>query len=297
MFSADEVYSQYQYSFCEISEFQNGVHTCLSESIRTVDVSPIQPPFLYNNQCTSIMLISYIPVYVFVYAIEFVGNILLTGYLLCMDYENIPKWLRVGVKGVFWPNHNWYITESDSDFMLNATEIIYFDILKHLVVFVTFAMACPYLAIILLLTVLMKLYLWRFVIGRFAYEKICKINGGEGEQDDGLALVKSACVPIIASLEVNMRPIVMSSAVLYSFICWDIAGDDIGWRESFWAPMTILIFPILLWTSLCLFERWENWKNAFIIAIVDAEVHDNTSGSSLNPMLSANGGIELKDET
>jgi hypothetical protein len=48
-------------------------------------------------------------------------------------------------------------------------------------------------------------------------------------------------------LEDCMRPIVLSSAVFFACICWDMAGDKVGWRGSFWAPASVMMVPVLLW--------------------------------------------------
>jgi hypothetical protein len=43
-----------------------------------------------------------------------------------------------------------------------------------------------------------------------------------------------------------MWPIVLSSAVFFGFICWDMAGDENGWRAALWAPFAVMSVPILL---------------------------------------------------
>jgi hypothetical protein len=47
-------------------------------------------------------------------------------------------------------------------------------------------------------------------------------------------------------LEGCMRPIVLSSAVFFAFVCWDLAGDEVDWRGSIWAPVTVLMVPVVL---------------------------------------------------
>jgi hypothetical protein len=251
----DEVTSQYKYAYCYLFNFEDGALVCAQEAIRTVYVSPLRPPFLYNNLCTSTILTSYIPVYVFEYAIQLLVSILLVTILTSIEYSSFPIWLQKGLHGVFWPNQQWikdFIVPRD---LLKATEIISFDILNHLAVFVTFGISSPFLAVILIFSVCLKLHLWRMIIGRFVYsrlsvrENICNIDrdNKESSRDDGIATLSIACLPIMEMLEHCIRPIVLSSAVFFAFICWDVAGDEVGWRASVWAPLTVLTIPLLLW--------------------------------------------------
>lgn len=234
-------------------------------STRIVYVSPLRPPFLYNNLCTSTILTKYIPVYVFVYAIQLLVSVLQVIVLTSVDYGRIPRLLHRGLHGVFWPGHVWNANSIVPRDILKATEIISFDILNHLAVFTTFGLSSPYLAFILILSVWLKLRVWRVMISRFVYTRLSQSRevlshyelGGRGEgvrginnDDDGLFILNLACLPIVEMLENCMRPIVLSSAVFFAFICWDMAGDEIGWREAFWAPVVILIFPVLLWGGL-----------------------------------------------
>jgi hypothetical protein len=209
---------------------------------------------LYNNLCTSTILTSYIPVYVFVYAIQLLVSVLLVVVLTSVEYTSLPRWLQKGLHGVFWPGHEWISDRIVPRDLLKATEIISFDILNHLAVFVTFGISSPYLAVILIFSVCLKLYIWRMIIGRFAYtrscpnsESICNIGGYKESGDDGLASLSLACLPIMDMLEDCMRPIVLSSAVFFACICWDMAGDKVDWRASFWAPASVMMVPVLLW--------------------------------------------------
>jgi hypothetical protein len=79
--------------------------------------------------------------------------------------------------------------------------------------------------------------------------------GGQQESGDvGLSMLSMACLPILDMLEGCMRPIVLSSALFFAFVCWDIAADVNGWQGALWAPLTVLSIPLLLWCCVVLFR-------------------------------------------
>ena len=250
--------------FCEIYEYSDGSEMCVSESFRTVYVSPIQPPFLYNNQCTSTILTRFIPVYVFMYAIQFVVTLFLATMLTLVRYNSIPHWMRKVLPGVFWPYHDW---DHDNNIsprdMLKTTQIISFDILNHLTIFITFGIACPYLALILLVAVTLKLSMWRLIISRFVYERATMekecVNKNSSEGKNIVLCLSSACEPISDLMEDNLRPIISSSALFYAVLCWDVVGDEVGLRYSLWAPVSVLALPAIVWV-IFLFRQWRAAK-------------------------------------
>lgn len=255
-----EVKSQYDYTYCAYTIFDGFVSYCGEEATRTVYVSPLRPPFSYNNLCTSTILTNYIPVYVFVYAIQLLVIVLQVTVLASVKYTSLPKLLQRGLHGVFWPNHEWVSSRVEPRGILKATEIVSFDILNHLAVFLTFGISSPYLALILIISVCLKLYMWRVVIGRFTYVRsppsidcgqIAVDDGMCGsEGDSGLSTLSVACLPILDMLEDNIWPIVVSSSMFFAVICWDMAGDKVDWIGSLWAPVIVLLIPLFLWSYI-----------------------------------------------
>jgi len=251
---------------------------------------------LYNNLCTSTILTSYIPVYVFVYTIQLLVSILVVVVLTSVEYTSLPAWLQKGLHGVFWPGHEWVSDLLVPRDLLKATEIISFDILSHLAVFVTFGISCPYLAVILIFSVCLKLYMWRMIIGRFVYsrtspnsEAVSSMGGFKESGDDGLSLLSLACLPILDMLEDCMRPIVLSSAVFFSFICWDMAGDEVNWRVAIWAPASVLLVPVVLWGIILAHEKREKKANGDGLVISSGDEGQLQQGvvatsSSVNPL-------------
>ena len=249
----DDVDSQYQYTYCETTRYDARENTtiCTGEALRTVYVSPLQPPFLYNSQCTSTILTSYIPVYIFVYVIQVCVTISLVAISNSVEYKHLPEWVVGRVQGVLWSEHEWVCSRSCPGEVMKATKIICFDILNHLAVLATFGISSPYLVLILYLAVTLKLYMWRVKIGQFVYQRTatkCSPGGGDIKRidDDGVSVLQLDCLQIMVMIEENLRPIIVCSAAFYFFICWDMTSDDLGWRASFWAPVSIFVLTILL---------------------------------------------------
>ena len=69
--------------------------------------------------------------------------------------------------------------------------------------------------------------------------------------DDALMLLGEACFPIIEMFESCLRPIVLSSALFFAFLCWDVTGDRLPMHRSMWAPLSV--FSCLVLFLAC---RW-----------------------------------------
>lgn len=60
-----EVLSSYSYSYCYIPIVVNDTSACMASIVRQNDVAALIPPFNYNYQCGSVVLTSYIPVFIY----------------------------------------------------------------------------------------------------------------------------------------------------------------------------------------------------------------------------------------
>ena len=248
MVAPDEVESQYQYTFCEFTRYDGNTTVCALESLRTVYVSPLRPPFLYNNQCTSTIIRSYVPVFLYVYSIQLIATVAMVGVLTSVDYLSVPSFVRQRLYGIYWPSHDWVPDRTLPRDMIKAGTIINFDILSHLAVFVTFGISSPYLAFVLTFVVCVKLHIWQIVVGRFVHYQQKRVNDGEfaAQSKRILSLVNWACIPVLKTISGNMKPIVLSSGLFYGFVCWDMVGDEVGWRMSAWVPTSVISISILL---------------------------------------------------
>jgi hypothetical protein len=74
----------------------------------------------------------------------------------------------------------------------------------------------------------------------------------------GLVALAKVAFPLTEVLKQSFWMIMWTSALFFSLVCWDIAGDVEGhvrWVESIWIPITTICYPILLWAISFYFEN------------------------------------------
>ena len=281
---ADEIHSTYSYEYCSLMVFNfDGLPSqCAIYQIQTVIVAPLVPPFSYNNLCSSVLLTRFIPVYILVHSFQIMLPFIQVWVFMMTRYSSFPKYIQPVLNGVFWPHH-WsrkphssvsagIVCEmSDPHHLLKANRIISSDILNHLLVFCTFGMCSPFLALIMVVSVSLKHRMWVMLIGRFVHSRVVgstsaksdidtNANAGTGADvvsdsseridvgdDNALVALSAACVPILDIVSGCVWPVVFSSGLFFSFLCWDVLGDDIGWKEALWAPALILGLCACMW--------------------------------------------------
>lgn len=336
----DEVSSTYEYQYCmyQVNEVDGSV-TCRDYGIEVVEVAPLVPPFSYNNLCSSALLTSFIPVFIFVYSFQVMLPIIQLCLFTSSQYTFFPKAVRKLLFGIFWPDF-WRThgaatsagtsagassistavdadnvndeDERDSNIaeplkLLKANRIISTDILSPLLVFCTFGICSPFLAVIMLVSVSMKLRMWLVLLGRFVYTRFGLGTGSGGAGSAGgdrqsgesssrgittevknekkvhtqthsqvqeqvqeqvqvqvgedtkvdlaLRALGAACVPAVDIVVRCVWPVLWSSSVFFSFLCWDVLNDEVGWREAIWAPVVVLVLPGFLWVCMTLASR------------------------------------------
>ena len=218
------------------------------------------PPFIYNNQCASVILTSYIPVLIFGFAIQIVTCFLLP-FLFCQVEKQTESGLSKivyskTIRGLLWPDF-WLISENpdiakekkaklekDPLIVLNTKSILCFDILNNLMIMLSFGLCSPILAIAVVCTVVSKICVLLLSIGRFLYVL-------RKDSDDSMHFAVAALCkvdfPLTEVLEQSFWVLVWTSALFFSLVCWDIAGDSVGWAASIWIPITTMCYPIVLW--------------------------------------------------
>jgi hypothetical protein len=220
-----------------------------------------------------------------VYILMHSFQVLLPIFLVCVftsnRYTSFPKSLRRVLNGLFWPEH-WNRGESTNDscsdstgmygtsaepfLLLKANRIISSDILNHLLVFCTFGICSPFLAIIMVVSVSLKHLMWVVLIGRFVHYRVTGADSTSGGTDSvgngsacdtivkeraggdqALVALGAACLPVLDIVSGCVWPVVWSSSLFFSFLCWDILGDEVGWKEALWAPAMMLVMCACMW--------------------------------------------------
>lgn len=260
MFEADAVSTPYMFERCDFFELtSSGRIVCSSWTIVPADSAPVIPPFIYSNQCASVLLTSFIPVLIISYSIQ-----LATTLVVPVLYYQLGRLVDLSqlMLGVLWPD-TWLDSESsernksnldnDPTILLNLNSILCFDVLNNGMVMLTFGLCSPALAVAVACVAALKMNLLRLLVGRFT-----SILRGDHSSEDvhfALATLCKMPFPLTEVLQQSFWLFAWSSALFFAMISWDMAGDKEGWFASLWAPVWALCFPAVLWAiGLCVKE-------------------------------------------
>jgi hypothetical protein len=240
---------------------------CLNSTLSSEVGVPVIPPFTYNNQCSSVLLTSYIPVLVIGYSIQLVAlcvmPLLLSQAARVCSSSSSSKTIhrtiihRKVTHGIVWPEFwmsNQSSLEMDPSMLLNSKSLLCFDILNNLMVMHTFGLCSPILAVAATCVAVSKTNMLILLVKRFV-AVVSEVQAGSGstqESDNSMFLV----IGLLAEVNFPLREVLQRafwliawlSAVFVAMMCWDVAGDAVGWDRSVWLPALALFYPALLWT-------------------------------------------------
>jgi hypothetical protein len=227
-----------------------------------VEVVPFVPPFAYNNLCGSVILTSYIPVFIYMYIISILVNAAST-YVCCtyVDYSKCPKFIQNVLTGVMWPHHDWCSAEvSLSPYLLSKqllkVDNIICDILHHAGILLTFGLCCPVLAIAIAVHVSIYVLVLLVVVGRF----VKLIDSGHSN----VTAVKSTVFAALDLASSNsdvyvstcMWEVVWMSSIFCAVLCWDMASDRAYWKPVVWIPASAMSLPLLMWLCYVMLNKY-----------------------------------------
>ena len=268
--TAGAVSTPYSYDTCNAFLNTPDSRVCLAWVQTDVDSATVTPPFVYNNQCASVLLTSYIPVLILGFSMQIVLCFIIPPFL-----SQVGKWInlpaiihRNAMNGILWPEYwlnsddsdlvsrNHVDLEKDPTIIINPLSILCFNILNNLMIMLTFGLCSPVLAVAVACTVVSKMSELLLLIGRFTHV----LRGDCGH----FALVALAKVhfPVTEVLRESFWVMVWTSALFFSLVCWDIASDDVGWAASLWIPVTTISYPLFLWLmTIC--RKYRNAQSFF----------------------------------
>ena len=266
-FANDDIISYYSIDYCDTYTAYYFVKICTADEFQhdNIPIAPLTPPFIYNYQCASSVLTSYIPVYLYIYAflilLPFVYVMLLTQF----KYDELPHVFRLLVHAIVWPKH--FIEDEDvhpSDnesslkfdhFMIFDTrDIVTTDVLNHLIVLLSFGLCSPLLTLAIGLTVYLKLNMWVLLVGRFASYFEYPKQPARLRYAAFHTLSKSY-LSLAQVYHQTMWPLIWSSAIFFAFVGWDFCADEVGWKNSLWVPFLVISVPISMRLFECILKR------------------------------------------
>jgi hypothetical protein len=284
---AEEIVSTYTFRECLTFLYLSDQFFCAALAFTEVSVVPFVPPFSYNYLCTSTLLSAYLPVYIYIYSLQALVYPLAT-YLLAkaVPFDQLPGWVRTKLPGILWPHH-WLAesspgglggdrgrhhdtestmrTKEDKRELASAGTILKTDELmtKHLqgtLVLITFGLCCPPLALTISLSLFISLLQLRCLIGRFLLlrhptlldQTLTSPAAALPSADSALRALKSGIVNLDRSFHHTAWIVVWTSCFFFVLLCWDIAGDEVGWLRSLWVPGVAVGYLL----SITLVVKW-----------------------------------------
>jgi hypothetical protein len=256
---------------------------CSEYAIVEVESASLVPPFTYNNQCGSVLLTSYIPVFLLGYAVQLMLPLIILVSLTCMPFASMPSFVREMCHGIIWPEYwlqggdvlvrNKAIVGSDPSVILNIPTVFCNDVLNNWLSLVTFGLCSPVLAVAIVCSVLLKMSMWVLLVGRFTRCVVLHNGGGDNRSDVGvasigpsgvapsgsvigkssddvvhfaLAALAEVQIPLSEVLSRSFWRLVWCSALFVALLGWDMAADEVGWLQSLWVPLAPLCYALAL---------------------------------------------------
>jgi hypothetical protein len=296
---ANEINSNYKYYLCESWLYSNLDNAqCLSYALVDVEVSPLTPPFTYTNLCGSVIITTYIPIFIYMYIIN-LFFITCVPYILCQytKYSNFPVTLKKLFDGMMWPNHNWFDKTDETNSVTHVTEPrqllkvdnITTDILHHISILITFGLCSPILAMLICVYVCVYVIVLMILLGRFIL-----ISQQNGNISEALLLLDKTSLHSFDYISTGLRFILCMSSIFFALLCLDMACDRVHWNEAVWLPLLSISISISILLFYYLYEEYYMKESTVTIQ----STHQN--GDSLieghkSPQISKD--IELRPST
>jgi hypothetical protein len=247
-FAASNVDSSYTYVNCET--YMGGTTTVDGyQCAPAVQSTSYSPPFNYSFQCSSKLIINYIPVYIIMFiCIGILGPVfhLVTKLLFDYCFKHYPTSCITGALGYTIPP-NLLVLKSldceriDPNFFLFSKLKVTTQITSSLAIIVIFGILFPPLAAVGFFAVIVSTYYEELLLGRLLAE-IHKLD--PLSQQRYLSILERDCSDISESLFLSLRTIIVLSCIVFAYLLFDIWGDENGIVSAIPVVALMLILPI-----------------------------------------------------
>ncbi len=224
------------------------------------------PPFIYSYQCSSAFITTYAPIYILMFVIvTFVSPAVLT--LAGMVIHNrttrtnskvsmmasMAKMLPNIMKPIEFTLNLKQKSGSSCESLLGIfisrrlfdCDVFVVQLINIVAVMVTFGVVFPPIAVISCAALYCVTYFTQSLIGRYVQQ----LRNFMEQHSTAVNLrVISADVLHVKQMFLNsMWMVVPFVVVFYSFLLFDILGDEVGWSRAIWMPVTLVCISLLGW--------------------------------------------------
>jgi hypothetical protein len=137
---------------------------------------------------------------------------------------------------------------------------------QDLLLFATFGLTCPLLGGLILSSIALRILRDQIIIGRYlSYSEQVQGQSPVREREEEKQKTLSPSVVLLSeslghigrAYHYRLWVIVWSSCLFFCFLCWDIAGDEVGFLRAVWVPLACFGYV----TLVRLVIRWQRWQN------------------------------------
>lgn len=232
--------------------------TVCTHTIDNSYTTQFNPAFDYTYECSSALLMAYIPVYLYTYTMLAIFPPILYFILAYIPRRFFPKNFPFKIVQILRPQ-DWN-RDIGCPVVLRSNSIQALFI-QHITIILTFGMASPFLAVIICISMIINTYGWQYIILRFInhgemhpspvfksddiqfilmHENILQ-NDCSDEQmkvqreelNDRLARLESICEESWLSLKNSFWLVFYFCMLFYCFMLFDIVGDAHGLKSAF----------------------------------------------------------------
>lgn len=224
------------------------------------------PSFNYTYECSSALLVAYIPVYVYTYTILSIFPPILYLLIAKIPKHFIPELMIYKIIKILRPQ-DW--DENNKEQVILRANSIQALFVQHITLILTFGLASPFLAVIICIAIFLNTYGWQYIILRFInyrenkstdvflsdgneltsellFESMedtkyhdDKMNLSRNERDEKLSQLEIACKDSWLSLMHSFWLVFYFCMFFYCFVLFDIVGDSHGLDNAILIPIII----------------------------------------------------------
>lgn len=245
--SPDAIDSPYSYDVCSAYNFagsSNGDVDCVEYT--TVQFSQsYTPAFTYSYSCSGYLLISFVPVFVFMaiiitfimpvaeYTMEYIREKGICTQLQSVLNSGKPTAAEANTPKEF----RKYLKKTLNTVKMSGKFVAF------LAVFCTFGLTFPPLGCIVFIQIAAMVYRMQNTYHQIANELIA------AEKLEHLPLLDQQSAHIGSYIRRSVWILLMASALYYSLFVFDIFGDVLAFAGASWAPIVILLIPPGIWIA------------------------------------------------
>jgi Leucine-rich repeat (LRR) protein len=279
--AAENVSSSFKYESCNGETIFDGQIVNVSCVFQYQETS-FTPPFIYSYQCSSKVLMNYVPIYImkFIY-IGFLRALRLmllrVGYSYCLKYfgENSKSFKLFDyctpqiLKDLKLPE-----TFDKSQYLYSRLSLTtHFS--SYFIIVIVFGGLFPPLAIIGCISVILAIYLDQLLLGRLFYKSSQKGSPYDKFYREKL---EEDCDGCHETATISLKSTLFVGSCYFAYFLFDTWGDEYGWKSALPITLAMLVFPFLVLPIYQLYYDNENKKNQLREDDPRQDVENNDNG-------------------